>query len=215
MMSEKVEFDEFTMMSVVVKTCTEPGDLSCGMQIHCCAEKLCFWSGTDIGNSLVTMYTRCEQRSKAALKVFQEIRTPNVISWTGIIAGLTQDGQNVQATDLYKRMVTSGLNENQFTFASIIPAIGHSANFEQGRQIHGRTAVSCFGSDVTVNNALIGMYSKCGSLDDAQLVFKKMGKHDAVSCTTMITTLGQHGMGKEAIEILKEMTVEKLTFGYK
>ncbi|KAL9677245.1 hypothetical protein QQ045_005473 [Rhodiola kirilowii] len=206
---ENVEFDEFTLTSVV-KTCAEPKDMNSGMQIHCCAVKVGFSGSTAISNSLITMYAKCERGMKAALKVFEEIQVGNVISWTAIIAGLMQDKLYKEAINLYKRMLTSGVDENQFTLASIIPAIGNLANLEQGRQIHARAAKSRSGSDVTVNNALIDMYSKCGNLDDARLVFETMGNHDTVTCTTMITALGQHGMVNEALEILKAMNVEKL-----
>ncbi|KAK2970082.1 hypothetical protein RJ640_006555 [Escallonia rubra] len=209
MIQEKVEFDGFTLTSVV-KTCLESRNLDLGMLVHGSALKVGLSSGTPISNALITMYSKCEMGMTSAKKIFEGILAPNIISWTAIIAGFMQNGQNEEAIGLYRSMLRAGMQENDFTFASILPAYSNMANLEQGRQIHARIAKSWFGLDLSVNNALLDMYSKCGDLDEAHLVFWTMGNHDKVSCTTMITGLGQHGKGREALEILKEMESEGL-----
>ena len=127
-----------------------------------------------------------------------------------MIFGFMQNEQNEEAIGLYKEMLRLGVRENDFSFSSILSVYSNLANLEQGKQIHARIIQSWFGLDLLVKNALIDMYSKCGSLEDAHLVFMKMGKHYVVSCTTMIMSYGQHGKGKEALGILAEMKSEGL-----
>ncbi|KAK9272725.1 hypothetical protein L1049_003102 [Liquidambar formosana] len=209
MLQENVRFDGFTLTSMV-KTCSEAKYLACGMQLHGCAIKTGLACETPICNSLITMYSKCAEGMTSATKIFGGILEPNIISWTAMIAGFMQNGQNEEAIGVYKKMLRLGVKENDFCFASILSVYINFANLENGRHIHGRIVKSWFELDLSVNNALIDMYSKCGSLEDAHLVFMRMAKHDVVSCTTMITGFGQHGKGREALEILEQMAREGL-----
>ncbi|PIA33746.1 hypothetical protein AQUCO_04000068v1 [Aquilegia coerulea] len=202
-----VQFDGFTLSSVI-KTCSEPRELGQGMQLHGCAIKAGLASETPISNALITMYSKCEKRMLSSMKVFEGILAPNIISWTAMVAGFMQNGLNEDAIGLYQKMLRYEVKENEFSFASILPAYGGLARLEQGMQVHARIVKSSLGLDISVGNALIDMYFKCGSLPDAKLAFKTMERRDVVSWTVMVTGLGQHGEGKEAIDILKAMISE-------
>ncbi|GFZ18889.1 tetratricopeptide repeat (TPR)-like superfamily protein [Actinidia rufa] len=209
MLQENVEYDGFTLTSMI-KTCLEQEDMCLGKMLHCCAIKAGLTCETPICNALITMYSRCEGAMPSATKIFGNTLAPNIISWTAIITGFMQNKQNEEAIAFYQNMIKLGVRENDFCFASILSVYSNLANMEYGRQIHARIVKSCFVLDLSVNNALMDMYSKCGSLAEAHLVYRTMGKHDKVSCTTMITAFGHHGKGIEALGILHEMTREGL-----
>ncbi|GAB4832413.1 hypothetical protein Ancab_006430 [Ancistrocladus abbreviatus] len=209
MLVEIMVLDGFTLTSVI-KTCSEPKDLYCGMLLHGIAVKTGLAIETPLCNSLITMYSKCEEVMTSAEKIFAGIDLPNIISWTAMVAGCMQNEQNEEAIGIYRKMLESDVEENHFSFASILPAYGNLANLDQGRQIHARIVKSWFGRDISVNNALIDMYSKCGSFADANLLFLTMESHDIVSYTAMITCFGQHGKGREAIDILQNMIGEGL-----
>ncbi|KAL7255880.1 hypothetical protein ACSBR1_009925 [Camellia fascicularis] len=209
MQQKNVEYDGFSLTSII-KTCLEPRDVYLGKLLHCCAIKNGLTCETPISNALITMYSRCEGGMESAMKIFGGTLAPNIISWTAMITGFMQNKQNEQAIGLYQNMLRLGVKDNDFSFASILSVYSNLANLEHGRQIHARIVKSCFGLDLSVNNALIDTYSKCGSLEEAHLVFRTMGKHDKISCTTMITAFGHHGKGRAALSILDEMTGEGL-----
>ncbi|XP_042501599.1 putative pentatricopeptide repeat-containing protein At3g15130 [Macadamia integrifolia] len=209
MQQEGVGFDGYTLTSIT-KACSEPGDLYLGLQLHGCMIKSGFVSETPVTNTLITMYSKCEEGMVSATQIFGTALAPNIISWTAILAGFMQNGQNEEAVGFYKRMLRVGMKENEFSFASILPVYSSLASLEQGRQIHTRIIKSHCGFDVSVQNALLDMYSKCASLADAQLVFMTMENHDVVSYTVMITGFGQHGKGREALSILEAMTIKGL-----
>ncbi|KAF5206900.1 Pentatricopeptide repeat-containing protein [Thalictrum thalictroides] len=204
---EGVHFDGFTLSSII-KTCSEPRELEQGMQLHGCAIKAGLASEIPISNAFITMYSKCEKGMLSSIKVFEGILAPNIISWTAMVAGFMQNGLNEDAVSLYRKMLRYGVRENEFSFASILPAYSGLARLEQGMQVHARIVKSSFSLDVSVRNALIDMYFKCGSLTDAKLAFKTMERRDVVSWTVMVTGLGQHGEGKEAVNILKAMISE-------
>ncbi|KAK1369984.1 Tetratricopeptide repeat (TPR)-like superfamily protein [Heracleum sosnowskyi] len=207
MLQENVAYDGFTLTSVM-KTCSEARDIELGMSVHCCAIKSGLAFQTPISNALITMYSRCEGGMISAEKIFNGLFAPNIISWTAMIAGFMQNGNSKESVGFYRYMLRLDMRENSYTFASILPAYSNLASLEEGRSIHARIVKSGFEFDLSVNNALIDLYCKCGSLDEAHLVFRTMGYHDRISYTTIITGLGRHGEGKKALEFLKDMLTE-------
>ncbi|XAR51465.1 hypothetical protein NMG60_11006098 [Bertholletia excelsa] len=208
-MLQENEYDGFTLTSIA-KMCLEPAELHLGKLLHGFAIKTSLTYETPMSNALLTMYSRCEGGMTSALKIFGRTLVPNIISWTAVIAGCLQNKHNEEAIGFYKNMLRQGVTDNDFSFATILSACGNMANLGHGRQIHARIVKSYFGVDVCVNNALIDMYSKCGSLQEAHLVFGTMEKHDKISCTAMITAFAHYGKGKEAFVILDKMTREGL-----
>lgn len=60
-------------------------------------------------------------------------------------------------------------------------------------------------SKIFTGNSLVGMYSKCGCLSDAQKMHKLMQVHDVITWTSMIAGYAQHGQGIKALEIFDQM----------
>ena len=48
-----------------------------------------------------------------------------------------------------------------------------------------------------MKNSLLNMYSKCGSMNEAQSIFDNMESKNIVSWTAMISGYRQNGNGKE------------------
>ncbi|KAL1833113.1 hypothetical protein ACET3Z_002764 [Daucus carota] len=161
MVQENVVYDGFTLTSIM-KTCSEARDLELGMLVHCCAIKSGLAFETPISNALITMYSRCEAGMTSAKKIFNGLFAPNIISWTAMIAGFMQNENNKESVGFYRYMLRLDIRENSFTFASILPAYSNLASLEEGRSVHARIVKSGFEFDLSVNNALIDLYSKCG-----------------------------------------------------
>ena len=76
---------------------------------------------------------------------------------------------------------------------------------ECGKEIHEQITKSGFQSNIFVASALVHMYAKCGSIENARNVFDKMRKKDVVSWTAMIEAYAMHGSAREALELFKQM----------
>ena len=76
---------------------------------------------------------------------------------------------------------------------------------EHGKEIHEQITKSGFQSNIFVASALVHMYAKCGSIENACNVFDKMHKKDVVSWTAMIEAYAMHGSAREALELFKQM----------
>jgi pentatricopeptide repeat protein len=56
-------------------------------------------------------------------------------------------------------------------------------------------------SDVSVGSSFIGMYAKCGSMENAWRVFKKISSQDIVTWTAMVLGHVKCSQGQEAMEL--------------
>jgi pentatricopeptide repeat protein len=61
--------------------------------------------------------------------------------------------------------------------------------------------------NIILKNCLINLYGKCGYLEEAIKIFNniEVSERNSIIWTTMISTYGTHGKGKEALELLWEM----------
>ncbi|KAL3721853.1 hypothetical protein ACJRO7_034229 [Eucalyptus globulus] len=91
-------------------------------------------------------------------------------------------------------------------FVCAISACSNLSSPSQGKQMHGLVIKSEIPSNwISVDNALIATYSKCGNLGDARRLFKRMPEHNTVSLNSMIAGYAQHGLGEESLALFQEM----------
>ncbi|XP_050383745.1 pentatricopeptide repeat-containing protein At2g02980, chloroplastic-like [Argentina anserina] len=109
------------------------------------------------------------------------------------------------ALKLYTQMRRMGTHVDNFTIPSVLKACGQSSVELLGREIHGFALKGGLDSDAFVCNALIRMYSECGSLELARLVFDVMSERDVVSWSTMINSYVRNRGFGEALELIREM----------
>jgi pentatricopeptide repeat protein len=122
-----------------------------------------------------------------------------------MIVACTRDGLPEEALDFFHRMSRTGLQPNHFTFSTVLPACANSTSLWKGVEIHTKIIKSGFESDLVVANALIDMYAKCGSIENARELFEKMLQQDVVSWTTLIAGYAHNGFLDVAMKLFKEM----------
>eukprot|EP01018_Ginkgo_biloba_P036819 Gb_28171 [translate_table: standard] len=155
-------------------------------------------------NAMIAGYAQ-NGNAEEALKLFQEMPERNTVSWNAMIAGYAQNGHSEEALKFFRQMQLAGVKPNSMTFASVLPAYASVAALEQGMEIHEEIMKSGFESDVFVGNALVDMYAKCGSMENARILFDKMPQRDVVSWNAVIAGYAMHGCDKEALELFRQM----------
>ncbi|XP_059066116.1 pentatricopeptide repeat-containing protein At2g22070 [Cryptomeria japonica] len=134
-----------------------------------------------VSSALVDMYAKCGS-IHTARQLFDRILRRDVVSWTAMIAGYTQNGfagksletfkqmqlagyaQNgfvEKALETYKQMQLAGVKPDSTTFISILPACAKMGALEQGINIHQN---------------IIERYAQNGFCNDALKLFELM-KH--------------------------------------
>ncbi|XP_073008730.1 pentatricopeptide repeat-containing protein At1g09220, mitochondrial [Typha latifolia] len=158
-------------------------------------------------NAMITGFASWGEIGFARL-LFEEMPRRNVISWTGLIDGYTRARRPDEAMALFRRMMADGVDPTEITVLAIVPAISNLGKLLIGESLHAYCAKKglCL-LDVRVENSLIDMYAKCGSIANSSKLFEGMSsRRNLVSWTSITSAFAMHGMAKEAVELFDEMT---------
>ena len=99
-----------------------------------------------------------------ALKLFNEMPQGDVVSWNTMIVRFVQNGHCEEALHLFHQMQLEGVEPNSKIFTTILPACANLAALELGMEIYEKIIRSGYQFDVLLVNALIDMFTKCGSI---------------------------------------------------
>ncbi|KAK1266257.1 Pentatricopeptide repeat-containing protein [Acorus gramineus] len=140
-----------------------------------------------------------------AFDVFDQMSSRNVVAWTSMMSGCVQNGRHEIGFSLFVEMLETGVPPNDFTLNVAIQACADMAMLCLGEQVHSLVVRSGLAGDCRTSNFLINFYSKCGSLDEALLVFHKISEPDSVSFTSVISGLCKNGSIEWAVEVFVRM----------
>lgn len=180
------------------------GRTDIGKSLHSLALKTGFDSDVFVGSSLVDMYAKCGEIG-VARKVFDEMPDKNVVSWSGMIYGYAQVGEDEEALRLFKQALLEGLDVNDFTFSSVIRVCAHSTLLELGKQIQGLCLKTCFDSSSHVGSSLISLYSKCGLIEGGYQVFAEVRDKNLGMWNAMLIACAQHAHTGKVFDLFKEI----------
>lgn len=200
----------------VLSACAKFALLQQGQSVHTLIVKSRIKSDVSIWNALITMYSNCGS-TEDAVKVFTKMPKRDLVSWNAIIAGFAQKGNYTEALKHFSLLQHVDLKPVSITFTSVLSACCRPEALEQGKQVHTHIMKTLFELDISVGNAIVTMYSKCGSLELAHQVFDKIPQRNLVSWTAMIAGYTQSGCGYEALNLFRQlqqvgMKPNKLTF---
>jgi pentatricopeptide repeat protein len=83
----------------------------------------------------------------------------------------------------------------------MVMAFAGLGTLEDSRIVHKQLIQSGRESDVSVRSSFIDMYAKCGSMEDAWRVFKKISSQDIGTWIAMVLGHVKCGQGQEAMEL--------------
>lgn len=164
-------------------------------------------------NTILSGYVESSCLNKAA-EIFTEMPYKNELSWMMMVSGYVHGGLSEDALKLFNQMRAEDAKPCDYTYAGTIAACGELGALKHGKQLHGHLVQLGFEASNSAGNALITMYAKCGAVNDARLVFLVMPNVDSVSWNAMISALGQHGHGIEALQLFDQMVAEGILIGF-
>ncbi|KAJ4973357.1 hypothetical protein NE237_006531 [Protea cynaroides] len=198
--------DNFTF-PFVLKACADLSLLNMGMSIHCRALATGFDSDTYVQNSLLAMYMNCG-KTEMARRVFDQMQEETVVSWNTMINGYLRNGLAEEALAIFDWMMHVDEKPDHATLVSVLPACALLKDLQRGRRVHDLLEEKGLGNYIPVRNSLVDMYAKCGSLDEARLVFDEMSERDVVSWTAMIVGYLLNGDAISALALGHRMQLE-------
>ena len=156
-------------------------------------------------NTMVSGYCLCGDL-ESARRVFDQMLERDVVSWNAMIGGYVQNGKYSDAIEVFHEMQkVGGVVPDDVTLVSVLSACAHVGALDFGRWIDRFVGWRGRGLNLYLGNALIDMYAKCGTMEEARRIFDGMRERDVISWSTMICGSGTHGDADEAFGYYSKM----------
>lgn len=195
--------------STVLSSCAELALLDLGQQAHANSIKSGLDGSLSVDNSLASFYARCGCLQEA-IKVFNSMRTRNVISWTALIVGYAQNGQGTKSLQLYDEMIASGVKPDFITFIGLLFACSHTGLTGRGRYFF-ESMEKDYGITPGPDHyaCMIDLLGRSGKIQEAEELLNKMTVvPDSTVWKSLLSASRKHGnidMAKRASTALIEL----------
>lgn len=221
--------DPFTF-TAALSACADSGSLLNGTKVHALVIVSGYQSSLAVNNSLIDMYGKClnafsagevfqamddtnevtwcsllfayanSGQFNAAREIFNLMPRKVDIAWNTMIAGLGRCGEIELCLDMFKKMLQSLCEPDQWTYSALISACTESSELLCGCVLHSVIIKSGWSSAVEAKNSILSLYAKLGSLSDAMKIFESTGILTQVSWNAIIDA---HMKAHELISLIR------------
>ena len=135
------------------------------------------WNGLDLDEAVWSVYQTCMGNAgsiEEARQIFDKMVDRDVVSWTTVIDGYLKDGTMEEGFALFSVLMRSVIRPNDFTLAGFLNTWADHVEEDLGKQVHGYMTRIRFNPLSFAASALVHMYSKCATIQNANRVFKGM-----------------------------------------
>eukprot|EP00250_Pteridium_aquilinum_P017133 c23471_g2_i1 orf=1133-3049(-) len=115
-----------------------------------------------------------------------------------------------EALDIVLGTYQQGLPLEPDSIAELLLLCTSMGALAEGKQLHLLVRNKAVRSNAYLQNNLLNMYTKCGSLAEGQQVFEEMPSRDVVSWNAMIAGYAKSGNNSEAIKLFWRMQQENV-----
>ncbi|AEE83758.1 Tetratricopeptide repeat (TPR)-like superfamily protein [Arabidopsis thaliana] len=130
MRQNRIVPDQYTFASVF-RACSALDRLEHGKRAHAVMIKRCIKSNIIVDSALVDMYFKCSSFSDGH-RVFDQLSTRNVITWTSLISGYGYHGKVSEVLKCFEKMKEEGCRPNPVTFLVVLTACNHGGLVDKG-----------------------------------------------------------------------------------
>ncbi|XP_066377764.1 putative pentatricopeptide repeat-containing protein At3g13770, mitochondrial [Miscanthus floridulus] len=187
-----------------ITECVERRALREGRQVHARMVAAGYRPALYLATRLVIMYSRCGALEDAR-NVLDGMPERNVVSWTAMISGYSQNERPDEAWELFIMMLRAGCEPNEFTLASVLTSCTGSQGIHQVKQVHAFAVKTNFELHMFVGSSLLDMYAKSENIQEAHRVFDMLPARDVVSYTAILSGYTQLGLDEEALDLFRQL----------
>ncbi|KAK4258133.1 hypothetical protein QN277_007623 [Acacia crassicarpa] len=202
-------------ISSLLSACGRDGNLQLGATIHACiikqARSFDFGSSNGtrnalfIWNSLLAMYSKCGELLDA-VKLFDRMPVRDTVSWNIMISGFLSNKDFETAYSLFKQMHQLECDRyDKATMTTMLSVCDGPESSNLNKMIHGLVFVGGFDRDVSVGNALITSYFKCGCFSHGRQVFDEMSERNVITWTAVMSGLVQNELYEDSLRLFGQM----------
>ncbi|PKA62546.1 Pentatricopeptide repeat-containing protein [Apostasia shenzhenica] len=189
--------------ATLFNACSSAPSLEVGRQFHSRVVKSGLENNVSVGNAIVDLYSKWSLQLEDAVIAFEEISSPNVVSWTALIAGLVRHGEEAEAMGAMTEMQADGLKPSSFTLSIVLAGLSSSEAPALAQRLHSIVLKTNSDNwDIAVGNSLLDAYARLGRLPDARKVFNYLPQRDVCSFTSLAKALNNAGFHGEVLSLI-------------
>ncbi|XP_027349549.1 pentatricopeptide repeat-containing protein At3g05340 [Abrus precatorius] len=202
-------------LSSLLSVCGRYGNLNLGSSIHARVIKQppsfhfdnCPRNALFVWNSLLSMYSKCGELHDA-VKLFDHMSVKDTVSWNVMISGFLRNMDFDAGFRFFRQMSESRTVYSKFDKATLTTMLSACDELEFStvtKMIHGVVFVGGFEREITVGNALITSYFKCGCCGQGRQVFYEMLERNVITWTAVISGLAQNEFYEDSLRLFAHM----------
>lgn len=202
-------FGEVTLI-IVLTACGRLADIELGQWISEYIEANGLNRSVKLMTAVIDMYAKCGHVDKAR-RLFEQMDKKDVVAWSAMISGYSQARRCKEALDVFHDMQMANVEPNEVTMVSVLSCCAVLGALETGKWVHLYAKKKRLELTVTLGTALMDFYAKCGLIESAVEVFKKMPLKNVFSWTVLIQGLANNGQGKKALDfyyLMREKSIK-------
>ncbi|GMN30108.1 hypothetical protein TIFTF001_002684 [Ficus carica] len=177
-----------------------------GRSMHAFAIRTGIARETPVLTSLIIMYARFDN-IELCLLLFQMGKKEDISLWNALISVHVQTKNPIKAIALFSNLLQIGLKPDNFTVLSLISACLQLNSLKLADSVMSYLIRKGFEIEVSISNALIDLYARCGNISTARKLFDRLKGKDDVSWSVMINGYGLNGDGKAALDLFQQMVL--------
>ncbi|XP_062024716.1 pentatricopeptide repeat-containing protein At3g09040, mitochondrial-like [Rosa rugosa] len=164
--------DHFTFVNAL-KGCSSMGNLDFGKQLHGLLIRSDMEFSTSVMNALTDMYST-HGKKDLAFKVFNRIKTKDIISWNTAFGVFSDDINAKELLNLVHEFMLANMKPNHVTFSVLFRQCGQLLDLNLGHQFFCLALQFGVCNEAIVRSSLMNMFSRCGAVEMAFLFFDSL-----------------------------------------
>ncbi|ONI16348.1 hypothetical protein PRUPE_3G093300, partial [Prunus persica] len=152
-------------------------------------------------NSMITGYCHCGMMGEAR-ELFDQMEERNIASWMVMVSGYVEIGECCDAWMVFLMMLRSSVRPDQAILVAALLAVMGFNKLELIESLRVMALKTGYESNVVVGTAFLNAYIANGN---GLGIFLEMPDRDIVTWNAVLTGCAQNGLGKEAVEVFKQM----------
>ncbi|KAH6789664.1 Tetratricopeptide repeat superfamily protein [Perilla frutescens var. frutescens] len=168
-------------------------------------------------NSMISEYASKGMWDEA-IKIFESMQEAgvesNVVTWNTVAGGSLRAGNFKRALELVSQMRVARCYLDHVAVIIGLGACSHIRSLKLGKEIHGLAIRNSSVDYVNVKNALITLYSRCGDLTHAYIVFRLIEAKNVITWNSIISGFAQWDKSEEATFLFRELLLMDIKPNY-
>ncbi|XBI56155.1 hypothetical protein VPH35_037808 [Triticum aestivum] len=204
LLSTGMTSDSVSFISLLT-ACAQVGDVKGGMAVHGYIYRHpVLRQETSLMNALISFYNQCD-RFDDALHSFADILDKDSVSWNAILSGCANRKEHIEEfAKLFCEMCRKVTRCDSVTILNFI-RMSTFCGAKRVREAHGYSLRVGYIGEISVANAILDAYAKCGQPQDADTLFRNLAGRNIVTGNTMISCYLKNNSVEQAERIFNQM----------